>query len=146
MCVAGMNGAECCTDEDCTGGSCSSQTCTAFPALVFSLFWTGDDDLDIEVTPPVGNKISFRRFSDPTSGGELDQDVIPTMVSDNNENVSFQTNPPSGTYQVQVIEFDVVGVGSDSWTLKGYQSGTQFFETTGTGTSLLLPVVFPSAS
>jgi len=71
-------------------------------ALNFVLEWHGSDDLDLYVTCPSGQAISYRTRS--TCGGTLDLDANAgrsSIVQDPAENIVFE-NPAIGLYNVKV--------------------------------------------
>lgn len=71
--------------------------------LQFSLSWDAFVDLDLEVTDPNGDNISFRSPDSP-SGGELDRDDTsggPGAI----ENIFWETSAPNGLYAVDVNYF-----------------------------------------
>lgn len=69
--------------------------------VTVSLLWNSTDDLDLHVTSPNGDTISFRNKRG-TSGGQLDVDrQVSEFVTNPVENIYWQT-PPRGTYTVKV--------------------------------------------
>lgn len=72
-----------------------------------TLRWTSDADLDLAVTDPAGEAVSFMNRLG-SSGGELDYDVIPCTEPDHPrvENVFWPPGAaPNGTYTVTVTYF-----------------------------------------
>jgi len=71
--------------------------------LSFTLVWDGPDDLDLAVTCPMGQTISYSRKS--ACGGQLDVDAnVSTSQSDPVENIYFSASAP-GEYRIQVVFF-----------------------------------------
>lgn len=96
------------------------------PALVITLEWDGDVDLDLVVETPGGKRIAH---ASPTSGAKVDTAVPPGVVKDpstgrltrdsnaecridgrNSESVIFQEPPPRGTYLIYADLFDACGL------------------------------------
>lgn len=67
----------------------------------FNLTWSGSTDLDLYVTDPNGDTISYTSTTSP-SGGELDVDCTGNCGSVNAENIFWGNGGPSGSYQVYV--------------------------------------------
>jgi hypothetical protein len=79
--------------------------------LQVSLSWTGAVDMDLGVTTPVGEKISFEDTADST-GGSLDVDSNAECIIDNinQENISWgNSTPTSGTYTIKPDLFSDCG-------------------------------------
>lgn len=71
-------------------------------ALRVSLAWFNTDDLDLHVHEPNGNHIYFGN-----KGGKLDVDMnVSSPVRDAVENVRWKGKPPSGTYRVEVNNYN----------------------------------------
>jgi hypothetical protein len=82
-------------------------------AVQVTLRWSSGADLDLAVTSPLGERVSFGNRS-VESGGELDidansacSDPMPAPV----ENIVWPDPPPAGTYTVEVTLFDACGAG-----------------------------------
>jgi hypothetical protein len=82
--------------------------------LTFTLMWDTEDDLDLSVTDPTGQKI-YHKFKKSQSGGELDIDANRCEEDDLNcdisstpiENVFWRNNSPTGNYSIQVDFFNM---------------------------------------
>jgi uncharacterized protein YfaP (DUF2135 family) len=75
--------------------------------LTVTLAWETEDDLDLMLEEPNGNKIFF---SNPKSrsGGELDIDMnrgSTPLTRNPIENIFYSSNPPIGTYKVFLIDY-----------------------------------------
>ena len=68
--------------------------------LKITLLWDFEADIDLHVTEPNGFTIYFSNDNDPETGGELDHDNTEGGIG-SAENI-FWTNPPSGTYEVNI--------------------------------------------
>lgn len=78
--------------------------------IQITLAWQGGADLDMYVTDPQGQTLSYGNTNVP-SGGRLDQDARgacnPNQPNNTIENVYWdQPNPPQGTYNVEVHYWD----------------------------------------
>lgn len=80
----------------------------------FNLTWTGSTDLDLYVTDPNGDTISYINTTS-ASGGALDVDCTGNCAAVNAENIFWGSGGPSGTYQVYVNYFG--GSGPTPFTL-----------------------------
>lgn len=160
--VASMN-LECCTDEQCNFDeelgtvnpdgtrvcdiSGTTSTCVSRFVPVFTLAWTGDDDLDIHVITPRGNEIAW--FSPSQDFGALDNDDIPSRVQYNIETISWSfeqpNRAPEGEYIVFVDLYTRVE-GSDSWVLRWYDGVNLLGSRSGSGDSSFIRVTYPPAS
>ena len=138
-----MDGIECCTDQDCQSSSfvCEETKCINKGNPRFTLSWFGDDDLDLHVITPQGFEIYYQSPNDSVSGGELDQDNIPSQVAPGMqgrwvENVYFPQDgtAPPGTYTYFVNQFTRIG-DADDWTLMVYEGDTRVVIATGGGLS-----------
>lgn len=69
--------------------------------LTISLIWDTDDDLDLHVVEPSGEKIHFSR-KNSSSGGRLDVDANESTIMENPVENVFWDNPPIGAYRVIV--------------------------------------------
>jgi hypothetical protein len=94
-------------------------------AIQVTLTWQSEVDLDLYVTDPNGDTIYY---GDTTSlsGGELDRDnMCGNFALGRPENVYWEANPPSGTYQVEVAYFGSCAdsmIGS-SWNVRTVVNG-----------------------
>jgi hypothetical protein len=75
----------------------------------FNLTWGGSTDLDLYVTDPNGETISYQ-ITSSSSGGLLDVDCLGDCPGGNAENIFWPNGGPSGTYQYYVNYF----YGSDT--------------------------------
>lgn len=67
----------------------------------FNLTWSGATDLDLYVTDPSGETISYQ-ITSSSSGGQLDIDCTGFCSGGNAENIFWSSGGPSGTYQYYV--------------------------------------------
>ena len=90
--------------------------------VTVSLLWNTIDDLDLHVTSPRGDTISYKNKVG-ASGGMLDVDrQVESYVSNPVENI-FWSNPPSGTYTVKVDVFTKRTSGSIPITVRTVING-----------------------
>ena len=108
-------------------------------ALVVSLWWDTESDLDLHVVDPYGAEIwagnlnSFDRYAAiPTTdagawneGGILDFDSNAGCVIDGrcNENVVWSVGPPAGSYEARVDTFSLCGNSAARWTVEAFLNG-----------------------
>lgn len=94
-----------------------------------SLEWFNYDDLDLHVTEPSGNIISFRSRRSPT-GGELDVDANAGSGKTREpvENIvwPFGANPKAGKYRVEVHQFSLREYENPGFNLQIEAQGTVF--------------------
>lgn len=82
------------------------------------------DDFDISVQTPGGQLINFLQPSDPSSGGALIMDVIPSSSGSYYEEIAFGGMiPPSGTYRACAFNRKVLTV-TDQFSLNVYKVST----------------------
>jgi hypothetical protein len=99
-----------CQDVECgPNAACFEGTCVGTGELRISLSWNYVSDLDLHVITPTGVHISYENRE--AGGGILDVDDCVAGNCVNNtathvENIFFPTQPPPGTYQVWVYNFD----------------------------------------
>lgn len=111
---------ECCEDSDCMGANnlCVYQTCIddGFPR--FTLFWEGDDDIDLYVVTPGGFVLSDVQKYDETTHGRVGEPVVQSTEGHHVENIYFplDASAPSGIYEFYVRPMTTVGM-ADEWTL-----------------------------
>lgn len=100
-------------DDNCNGQideGCGYQS----GAIQITLAWPTGADIDMYVTDPAGQTISYQNTS-AASGGQLDRDARGACVegqagATNVENVFWNTpTPPSGTYRVQLHNYSGCG-------------------------------------
>lgn len=129
---------ECCDDEDCTreGEICFlfAGRCINDGPLRFSLYWEGDDDLDLYVETPKGTVISFNNQFDPVTGGRMGEDTNQLEFGNHIENTYFPERAPEGIYRFYQIPFNIRGE-EDTWTMTVYVDGVGSVTVTGTGLS-----------
>jgi hypothetical protein len=72
-------------------------------AVQVSVSWDVDSDLDLHVVDPDGEEVYYNNL-ESSSGGTLDLDSNPNCELDHtrNENVTWESNPPPGTYTVRL--------------------------------------------
>lgn len=103
-----------------------------------TLLWNSDDDLDLHVIDPSGERIYYH---DPVaaSGGQLDRDDNVAVCGIDSEpggveNVFWPTNgAPTGTYTVEVYSYNDCAPASTDWTLQVFVDGAQVINQSGTG-------------
>jgi hypothetical protein len=121
---------ECSTNGDCLQGEiCVVDRCIVDGTPRFTLTWQGDDDLDIYVVTPAGDRIWWQNSFDTNSLGTLEDD--PNMLGFNHvESVYFDVaSAPEGVFLVGVdsyeqldaadqwsVTINVGGVSTKSWT------------------------------
>ena len=115
------------------------QTLPATGALVVSLWWDTESDLDLHVVDAYGDEIwagninSYDPYAtNPTTdagawneGGILDFDSNAGCVIDGrcNENVFWSVGPPAGTYLARVDTFSLCGNSAARWTVEALLNG-----------------------
>ncbi|PAP77751.1 hypothetical protein BSZ37_15505 [Rubrivirga marina] len=102
-------------------------------AVQVTLQWNAPVDLDLFVTDPNGDEVSYINTSVP-SGGVLDVDARASCAAtpETVENIVWQTNPPQGTYGVRVNYYTACDEGPVPYTAT-LRRGGQVVETwTGT--------------
>jgi hypothetical protein len=116
------------------------QTLPPTGALVISLSWDTESDLDLHVVDAYGNEIwagninSYDPYAaTPTTdagawneGGILDFDSNAGCVIDGrcNENVVWSVGPPPGNYVARVDTFSLCGNSAARWTIEAFLNGT----------------------
>lgn len=121
-------------------------------ALVVSLFWDTEADLDLHVVQPDGVEIWKRNINsheppppgtaeDPgawKTGALLDFDSNAACVIDGRrrENVIWKEAPPAGTFVVRVDTFSLCDASAARWTVQVYRDGALAEEAQGTGTEI----------
>lgn len=94
------------------GTACFDGVCVGVGRLRFSLSWTVYSDFDLHVQTPAGVEIYFANPVD--GGGELDVDDCVgnnCLSTVHVENIVFQQVPPSGRYDVWVVNYNGGGAG-----------------------------------
>lgn len=74
----------------------------------FNLTWSGSADLDLYVTDPAGETVSYLNNSS-ASGGLLDVDCTGSCPGGNSENITWEGGGPSGTYTFYVNYYSGTG-------------------------------------
>jgi hypothetical protein len=94
-------------------------------ALVFSLRWDTEADLDLHVTAPDGSVIWKGDPSPPPGAALLDFDSNAGCVIDGRrqENVRWTSAPPSGHYQVRVDTFSLCAETFADWSVEARLAG-----------------------
>jgi hypothetical protein len=116
------------------------QTLPPTGALVISLWWDTESDLDLHVVDAFGDEIwagninSYDPYAaTPTTdagawneGGILDFDSNAGCVIDGrcNENVVWSVGPPPGNYVARVDTFSLCGNSAARWTVEAFLNGT----------------------
>jgi hypothetical protein len=116
------------------------QTLPPTGALVISLWWDTESDLDLHVVDAYGDEIwagninSYDPYAaTPTTdagawneGGILDFDSNAGCVIDGrcNENVVWSVGPPPGNYLARVDTFSLCGNSAARWTVEAFLNGT----------------------
>jgi hypothetical protein len=98
------------------------QSATPKGALVISLVWDSNADLDLHVKTPEGEDLSPENPTtnpdagtmQPSGGGYVDRDSNTNCVQDGfrQEDAVFATTPPPGTYLISVDMFSACGAPS----------------------------------
>lgn len=136
-------GIECCGKQDCNiGGSsdwlCVQSTCITDGHPRFTLSWNGDDDLDIYVVTPNGERIDWDHAAS-TDGGVLQPDSNPDSKLMHVEAITFQKdNAPIGMYKFGANLWDQRGNSLDEWTLTLTIDEIEVASYTSLGTSEVL--------
>jgi len=101
-----------------------------------SVSWTGASDVDLHVVEPSGEEIYYGNDVSAT-GGTLDLDSNPACSIDNvnNENITWSTNAPTGSYIVRLDYYDACGVAQSDYVVTVQRQGAQplVFQGTLTG-------------
>jgi hypothetical protein len=94
-------------------------------ALVFTLRWDTEADLDLHVVDPAGDEIYWGDISPPGSGGILDFDSNAGCVIDGRrqENVIWQATPPPGQYLVRVDTPALCATTFADWVVEARRDG-----------------------
>lgn len=107
-----------CDEPQCVallGPGCGAQGADGSPR--FNLTWnTTGVDLDLYVTDPSGETISYQNTTS-ASGGELDVDCISSCT---NENITWVNGGPSGSYSYYVNN---LSSNSESFTIRVFDGG-----------------------
>ena len=119
-------------------------------ALVVSLLWDTESDLDLHVVDPSGVEIWKRNINsyEPPPPGEpappdawksgalLDQDSNAACVIDGRrrENVIWAEAPPAGSYLVRVDTPSLCGQGAARWVVEAYLEGERLGRAEGMST------------
>lgn len=101
------------------GQTCVNNVCVGDGLFRTTLTWDRPGDLDLYVTTPGGQTISFR--SRTGGGGTLDRD---DTTGTGPENVFWTTAPPLGEYVVCVIPFRISGATNFTLTTRLPNGGT----------------------
>lgn len=120
-------------DENCDG----ADLIVSEGELRITLTWDTDDDLDLYVTDPFGEKVWW--FNDSvTSGGILDRDDNVGVCGFDQEpggveNIIWAVNPPAGTYTVELVNYDDCDFGVvANYTIDVFFDGTLMQSVSGT--------------
>jgi hypothetical protein len=94
-------------------------------ALVVTLRWDSESDLDLHVVDPAGSEIFWGDPSPPGSGGALDVDSNAQCVIDGRrrEDVVFASGPPPGTYVVRVDTSSLCAASYAYWNVEAVLHG-----------------------
>lgn len=92
------------------------------PVILIELTWNSDDDFDLEVTEPNGEKLSFRNRRSATKGkyiSEVGTGSCSSQNTDGREQVRWlpNGNAEDGRYRFKVTHFRSCGFGSTTWNL-----------------------------
>lgn len=116
-------------------------------ALVITLAWENETDLDLHVVTPDGTEVWARNLNtyqppapgepyDPAAvlaGGWLDQDSNSQCVLDGRrrESVAWKQAPPAGHYLVRVDAFSLCGQAQSRWTVRATLRGEELGSASG---------------
>ena len=94
-------------------------------ALVFTLRWDTEADLDLHVVDPAGDEIYWGDISPAGSGAILDFDSNAGCVIDGRrqENVIWQATPPPGQYLVRVDTPALCAATYANWVVEARRDG-----------------------
>jgi len=119
-------------DENCDG----ADLIVGEGEIRVTLLWDSDDDVDLHVIEPSGERIWYQH-RESLSGGNLDRDDNVAMCGSDPEpggveNVFWGTNAPTGTYTVEVYSYNDCAPASTNWTLQIFRGDTMIIEQSGT--------------
>jgi hypothetical protein len=102
-------------------------------AVQVSVSWDVDSDLDLHVVDPTGEEIYYNQL-ESASGGTLDLDSNPDCELDHtrNENVTWEQNPPPGTYTVRLDLYNACDVSPTNYVVTVQVAGQPTRTFTGT--------------
>ena len=102
-------------------------------AVQVTLQWNTPVDLDLYVTDPAGDTVSYQNTS-VGSGGELDVDARRSCQTtpETVENIIWRANPPRGAYTVRVNYYTACDEGPASYTATLRRGGQVVDTWTGT--------------
>ncbi len=101
-----------------------------------SVSWTGASDVDLHVIEPSGEEIYYGNETSATGGTlDLDSNAGCSIDNVNNENITWGTNAPHGSYIVRLDYWDSCGVGQSDYVVTVQRQGAQpqVFQGTFTG-------------
>jgi hypothetical protein len=128
---------ECCSESGCLldGEICVNRNCIAEGSPRFTLYWEGDDDIDLFVTTPGGEELSFVNFFDPLSGGRVGEETDQFGSGFHVENVFFPKDGSTlGTFNFLVRPISTFQ-GADKWTVDVVANGEVVMSESGYGES-----------
>lgn len=103
-----------------------------------TLTWNSDDDVDLHVIDPSGERIWYLdRFA--TSGGNLDRDDNVAVCGADPEpggveNIFWPAGgAPTGTYTVEIYSYNDCAPANTDWTLQVFVDGVLVIDDSGTG-------------
>ena len=116
------------------GGGSSSSSSSSSSSLEGSsgdprinLSWSNGNDLDLHVTDPCSNEISFTNTSATCNNftGGIDVDTIPSSssTSTSQENITWTNGAATGTYIVKIVDFTNNTGSSTSYTISKTNNG-----------------------
>jgi hypothetical protein len=100
-----------------------------------SVSWNSNADVDLYLIEPGGAEIYYGRTTSP-AGGVLDLDSnAGCSTGPRNENITYNTSPPRGTYTVRVNYWSACGAASTQYvvTVRVMGQATRTFNGTFTG-------------
>jgi hypothetical protein len=128
---------DCCSESGCLldGEICVNRNCIAEGSPRFTLYWEGDDDIDLFVTTPGGEELSFVNFFDPLSGGRVGEETDQFGSGFHVENVFFPKDGSTlGTFNFLVRPISTFQ-GADKWTVDVVANGEVVMSESGYGES-----------
>ena len=132
-----VNVDQCCENSDCSNHEeiCAFRKCIRDGNPRFTLYWLGNDDYDLFVTPPGGSELSFLNMHDPVSGGQVGEEPDQFGSDYHVENTFFpKSGHILGKYQFSIQQLSAVAE-AEMWTVEVVESGQVVMSESGYGAS-----------